>query len=115
MDIAKTSDITVSVGLDPQGVPARITWNASDALGTPATQESKAILLAFFDADTRDTLKIDLWTKEMMVEEMDKFMYQTLRGLADTYYKATQNTELANQMQQFIQHFGEVTKVIAKK
>jgi hypothetical protein len=41
-------------------------------------------------------------------------MYQTLRGLADTYYRATQNRELATDMQQFVQYFGEKTEILPK-
>ena len=74
----------------------------------------KAMLLSFFDEDTRDTLKIDLWTKEMQVVEMDRFFYQNLRAMADTYFRATKNQELANHMQQFANYFGEKTEVIPK-
>ncbi|MEY4905038.1 MAG: hypothetical protein RLZZ292_2853, partial [Bacteroidota bacterium] len=58
--------------------------------------------------------KIDIWTQEMQVLEMDRMVYQTIRALADTYFKATQNTELANQMQQFAQFFGEQVEIIPK-
>jgi hypothetical protein len=50
----------------------------------------------------------------MQVLEMDRMVYQTIRALADTYFKATQNTELANQMQQFAQFFGEQVEIIPK-
>jgi hypothetical protein len=57
-------------------------------------------------------MKIDLWTTEMQVIEMDRFFFQTLRAMADTYFKATQNAELATAMQQFVQYFGEKTQII---
>ena len=70
------------------------------------------MLLSFFDEESKDTLKIDLWTTEMQVIEMDRFFFQTLRGLADTYFKATQNAELATSMRQFVHYFGEKTGIL---
>lgn len=104
-EIKRKSEITITVGLDEQNIPSEIIWNAEDSGG--GLQPCKAMLLSLFDEESLDTVKLDLWTKYMQIDEMDRFMYQTLRGLADSYYKATQNSELANQFQSFIQHFGE--------
>jgi len=41
-------------------------------------------------------------------------MYQTLRGLADTYRNATNNSKLANDMQKFVEYFGQETEIIPK-
>jgi len=46
------------------------------------------------------------------VMEMDRFVYQMVRSLADTYYRATNNADLANEMQRFAQYFGEKTEII---
>jgi len=72
------------------------------------------MLLSIFDRESMETLKIDLWTKDMQVIEMDRFFFQTLRAMADTYYKATQNAQLANEMQRFVQYFGEKTEILPK-
>lgn len=114
-EAVKTSDITCRVGLDAQNVPVKIEWKAQDSPDTPEFKEAKAMLISFFDKDYRDTYKIDLWTNELQVDEMNKFMYQTLRGLADTYFRATNNKEMANDMQKFVQYFGEKTEVAAPK
>lgn len=107
----KKNRIAIDISLDEQKVPQAIEWsNQQD----DKTQQAKAMLLSFFDIEHRDTFKIDLWTKEMQVIEMDRFFYQTLRGLADTYFRATQNKELASDMQRFVQYFGEKTEVIPK-
>ena len=106
----QTSDINIKIGLNEEKLPVRIDWEASD---NPAgAQMAKAMLLAFFDDETKDTLKIDLWTTEMQVMEMDRFFFQTLRGLADTYFRATQNNEMAADMQRFVHYFGEKTGII---
>ena len=111
----KKSDIIVSVNLDADNVPVAMSWSAPDAIGGSKNQTCKAMLLAFFNGETRETMKIDLWTKAMQVDEMDMFMYQTLRSLCDTYYKATNNVELANAMANFTQYFGEQVAVIPRE
>ncbi len=108
----KKSYIEIAVQLNEQGMPETIDWKAPDNPHHNDWQASKAMLLSLFDKETRDTMKIDLWTTDMQVVEMDRFMFQTLRSLADTYFKATQNHELANQMQQFVQYFGEKTEIL---
>jgi len=111
--IKKRSKITVEVGLGANQMPVEMKWGASDKPGP--SEACKGMLLALFNEQTKETMKIDLWTKEMQVVEMDRFMYQTLRGLADTYFKATGNKELANQMQQFVFYFGQATGAIPKQ
>ncbi len=105
-------EIRVKVSLGDDKVPEKITWNAPGPEGK--NQEAKAMLLSFFDKKTRETLRIDLWTKEMQVVEMDRFMYQTLRSLADSYMRATSNQKLAGSLQQFAQFFGEETEIIPR-
>lgn len=112
--VTKTSEIKIKVGLNEKNVPVAMEWKADDQ-PDPNWKKSKAMLLSLFEPDTLDTLKIDLWTTEMQVGEMDRMMYQTFRGLADTYFKATQNRELAIEMQKFVQYFGERTEVIPKQ
>jgi hypothetical protein len=55
-----------------------------------------------------------LWTKELQVAEMDRFMYQVLQSLSQTYLKATNNKELAEDMARFAQYFGEKTEIVPK-
>ena len=108
------SKINIAVGKDEQGVPATIHWESVNE-DQRQGQEAKAMLISFFDKETRDTFKIDLWTTEMQIMEMDRFFYQTLRGMADTYFKATKNHQLATDMQKFVQYFGEQTEILKKE
>jgi gliding motility-associated protein GldC len=103
--------VTIHVNLDERNMPESMTWDATDS---PDAQPCKAMLLSLFDEVNRDILKIDLWTRDMQIVEMDRLMYQTLKGLADTYFTATKNNELATQMQQFAQYFGEKTQSIGQ-
>lgn len=110
-----TSDIKITISLDEQNIPDKINWEADNSPDGEKQKSAKAMLLAFFDEETKDTLKIDLWTKDMQVIEMDRFFFQTLRAMTDTYFKATQNSKLATDMQRFVQFFGEQTEIIPKK
>lgn len=110
-DIQKSSDITLRVGLNAENVPVKIEWGASDRNGG-ALEECKAMAVALFDKEHRDTLRIDLWTKEMQVIEMDRFVYQTLKSLSQTYLRATQNKELAEEMAKFAHFFGQKTEIL---
>lgn len=111
-NVVHTNEISIKVGLDENKMPIDILWTADKNDGSVELQTCKAILLSLFDGVHQETLKIDLWTKDMMVSEMDRFMFQTLRALSETYFKASQNAALANEMQRFVQYFGEKTEVI---
>ena len=114
-EITKKTKIEINVGLNAENVPVEMDWHSEDNPNATGPQATKAMLLSIFDKENKETLKIDLWTYDMQVMEMDRFFYQTFRGLADTYYKATQNRELAVEMQKFVQYFGEKTEVIPKE
>lgn len=107
----KTTTLTIEVQLDDKNIPDKILWKAHDQ-ADPTMQDAKAMLLSFFDRASRDTLKIDLWTKDMQMDEMDRFVYYTLRSLTDTYQRATNNADLAREMLDFVNYFGEKTEIL---
>lgn len=112
--VKSKNTIKIDVALNEEKHPVGISWNSTANPEGTKDSECKAMLLSLFDKDHLDTYKIDLWTSEMQVAEMDRFMFQTLRALADTYFKATRNQELANDMQRFVQYFGEETEIVKK-
>lgn len=112
-EIVKSSDITIRVGLNAENVPVKIEWGASDR-NNGRMDECKAMAVALFDKEHRDTLRIDLWTKEMQVIEMDRFVYQVLKSLGQTYLRATQNKDLAEDLAKFAHYFGEKTEIVPK-
>lgn len=113
--VVKKSLIEIEIGLNEDKHPETIHWRSNDNPNGSDFTECKAISLALFDKDYKDTLKIDLWTTEMQVVEMDRFMFQTLRSLADTYFRATNNQQLANDMQLFVDYFGKQTGIITEE
>ncbi len=112
--MSKSSIITLTVNLDENKHPKEMFWEAQDSDEPQNKKAIKAMMVSLFDKDHLDTLKIDLWTNEMQVVEMDRFMYQTLKAMADTYFKATNNSNLANAMQGFAEYFGEETNILPK-
>ena len=100
----KTSTINIEVALDDERIPSSISWNASDTTAGEM-QKAKAMMLAFWDGAEKTALRIDLWTKEMMLDEMADFYYQTFMTMADSYGRATQHSELVEEMKTFAKGF----------
>jgi gliding motility-associated protein GldC len=98
------STITIDVVLDDNRMPENIEWKATGSTAD-STQNAKAMMLAFWDGAEKSSLRIDLWTQKMMVDEMADFYYQTLMSMADTYNRATKQTELMNEMKNFAKTF----------
>ena len=105
MAVTHTSEITLKVGLDENRVPEELKWSAQD--GVINEEEAKAMLLSVWDSNNQESLKIDLWTKDMPVDEMKVFFHQTLVTMADTFYKATQDEKMTATMKDFCDYFAE--------
>ena len=98
------SRITIDVTLDENRVPEAIHWNASENAAANA-QKAKGMMLSFWDGADKTALRVDLWTKDMMVDEMTDFLYQTIMTMADTYDRATHQHELVEDMKNFARNF----------
>lgn len=109
-EVIKQSAIHFDIGLDKENLPVKIQWNADDA-DAEGLQDAKAIILSLWDGIQQNALRIDLWTKDMNVEEMNLFMFQTLATLGDTYERATNNTAIAEEIREFAHHFGHKADV----
>ncbi len=101
----KKSEISVQIELDQNHVPEKIQWQASD--GQQELTECKAAFLSFWDSKSKESLRIDLWTKEMTTDEMTYFFYQMLASMADTLERATNQDKMAADMRDFCQHFAD--------
>jgi gliding motility-associated protein GldC len=98
------STIQVKIQLDEQKIPQSIDWSATDSTAQEA-QAARAMMLTFWDPTDKTALRIDLWTKEMMVDEMADFFYQNIMGMGDTYMRATQDKELSDEFKKFAKTF----------
>lgn len=103
--MTRTSDIRLSVISDDDGV-RDIVWEADDA-PDEGRQQAKAMFLALWDARERNALRIDLWTRDLTVDDMNDFVFQTLLTLADTYRNATGDKEIMSEIKIFAREFAQ--------
>jgi gliding motility-associated protein GldC len=105
--MAKTikSKIELNVELDENRVPEKLKWSAQD--GGVDNEDAKAIMLSVWDSKAQETLKIDLWTKDMPIDEMKLFFHQTLVTMSDTFMRATQDEKMTATMKDFCDYFAE--------
>ena len=87
-------------------------WTAKD--GGVEKASSKAMLLSIWDHKAKETLRIDLWTKDMPVDEMKKFFHQTLVAMSDTFERATEDEKMAATMKDFCDYFAEKLDLLEK-
>ncbi|OMP31565.1 MULTISPECIES: gliding motility protein GldC [Mangrovimonas] len=99
------STITLNVELDENRIPENLSWTAQD--GGIENEEAKAMLLSVWDSKAQETLRIDLWTKDMPVDEMKLFFHQTLVAMSDTFHRATQDEKMTATMKDFCDYFAE--------
>ncbi len=102
--IMSQSSIIIDVHTDENSVPDGISWKATDT-GVEDPQKAKAMMLSFWDGAEKTALRIDLWTKDMMVDEMADFFFQTMMTMAETYGRATNHKEMVEEMKKFAQDF----------
>lgn len=105
-----TSEIKFLIDLDENRVPEKLQWSAED--GGVNQQQAKAIMLSIWDSKVQETLRIDLWTKDMPVDEMKKFFHQTLVAMSDTFQRATDDQQMTDTMKDFCEYFAEKMELI---
>ncbi|NGX84615.1 gliding motility protein GldC [Aequorivita sp. KMM 9714] len=105
MAVKHKSEIRLNVGLDENKIPETIHWTAED--GGVTNEESKAVMLSVWDHKNKESLRIDLWTKEMPMDEMKIFFHQTLTAMADTFQRATNDDKMSDTMRDFCDYFAE--------
>lgn len=99
------SKIELNVELDENRVPEKLSWTAQD--GGITNEKAKAMMLSVWDSDAQETLRVDLWTKDMPVDEMKLFFHQTLVEMSNTFYRATQDEKMMATMKDFTDYFAE--------
>jgi gliding motility-associated protein GldC len=104
------SEIKFNIELDENRVPEKLTWSAQD--GGVQAEEAKAIMLSIWDSKAKETMRIDLWTKDMPVDEMKIFFHQTLVAMSDTFKRATDDEKMADTMKDFCDYFAEKLELV---
>lgn len=111
--ITKTSKIEVNVGTNENNVPVRMLWSAED--GDINKKEAMAMFLSLWDPKDKNTMKVDLWTKDMSIEEMKQFFHQTLLTMADTFQSATGEKNICEDLRDYCYHFAEKMEILPEE
>ncbi|MCX8081171.1 MAG: gliding motility protein GldC [Bacteroidia bacterium] len=99
----KENELKFTVFTDESNLPERIEWSAS---GQNSNREAKSVMVAIWDKTELQTLRVDVWTKDMSIEEMKIFFHQNMVTLANTYKNATNDQQTAQEVLDFLQILG---------
>ena len=102
----KKSEINFSIELDDQNVPDNILWNATDKPGDD-DDHTRAISIAVWDDIEKNTMRLDLWTKDMPIHEMKKFYIDALGGMSQSLLSATGDEKMANSIDALCTQLGK--------
>ena len=102
-----TSEIKLKITVDENHLPHKIEWEAPDA---NEGSICKSMMLALWDEKENNTMRIDLWTKDMLVGEMKRFFLQSLGGMNETLRSATNDNEWFNEVETTLQVLAEKLK-----
>jgi len=102
----KTAEIKLTIDLDDNNVPERILWESTDSENKEALPV-KSMMLALWDQNYNNALRIDLWTKDMPVDEMKTFFYQTLMTMGDSFLRATGEENIVEDLRDYCAHFAD--------
>ncbi len=109
MAIKYRNKVILEVGLDENRIPEEIKWTATDA--GIEKEPAEAFLLSVWNDQTKETLRLDLWTKNMKLYEMQFFIWQTIQSLAETYRKATSDDKMADTILDLADYMEEKLKL----
>lgn len=110
----KTAEIKITVELDDNNNPDNILWESTDAETTDKVPV-KAMILALWDHNYKNSMRIDLWTKDMPADEMKRFFYETLQTMGDSFLKATNETLIVEDLRDYCAHFADKMGIIEGK
>lgn len=106
----KTAEIKLTIQLDDNNIPENILWESTDSANEEALPV-QAMMLSLWDNSYKNTLKIDLWTKEMPVDEMKRFFYETLQTMGDTFLRATGEKNIVEDLRDYCAHFADKMEI----
>lgn len=102
----RTSEIRLKIELDDKNVPEKIFWVADEGPSS-GLEEAKAINLALWDPNKKETLSINLWAKDMAVHEMKRFYIDMIGGMAQSILQSTNDEVMAGELELVCQRMAE--------
>ncbi len=109
----RKAEIKLTIELDDSNVPENITWESTDHESQEALKV-KSMMLALWDYNFKNSLRIDLWTKDMPVDEMKRFFYETLQTMGDSFLRATGEEAIVGDLRDYCAHFAEKMGIAEK-
>ncbi len=101
------SEIKFKVELDKDNIPEKIYWDA-DHKDEPGYSETKSISVSLWDDSNKNTLRIDLWAKDMPMDEMKRFYVDCLGGISQTLLNSTGDEYMSGEIndlcERLVQH-----------
>jgi len=109
---SKTSEIKLSIELDQENIPHKIRWEAQ---GGQTSRLADAFHLYIWDSQDKAVYNMEMWTKDMLVDDMNIHFFQSIMQMAESYQRATGNKDITKMIKEFGYQFGEETKIIQKQ
>lgn len=104
------SKIVFDVQLDKDHVPEKIQWSATDNPQGEVATETKAVSISLWDQAQKHSLRIDLWAKDMPVEEMKRFYIESLAGIGDSVKRSTGDDGMSQKIHDLCEELVEYLK-----
>ena len=98
------------VELDENNLPNSIKMLEEKA--SNSSIDLKALMIAAWDAKRKETLRVDIWTKDMPVNDMFIMYHQNMMGMATSLEKSTGQNKLANALRDYCDFFAKETKIL---
>ncbi len=111
--VKSISEIKIQIGLDENKLPVEMKWDAPD--GDVKDEHAKALMLSLWNGEEKNTMKMDMWVKEMSIEEMKQFFHQTLLTMADTFERATGETNIVEDLRDYCYHFADKMNILPEQ
>mgnify|MGYP001246605907 FL=1 len=103
-------NLKFEIELDENHLPLKIIMKSAE--NNLNEDRIKALMISAWSAYSKETLRIDLWTKDMPVNDMYIMFHQTMLGMAVSLEKSTGHNKLAGALRDYCHFFAEQTKII---
>ncbi len=108
--MSRNTEIKLNITLDDNHLAEHITWDAPD--GGISNRQASAFFISLWDKTEGNTMRVELWEKDLMVDEMKHFIHQSMLSLSEVYQKATGDEQLSNDIRQFCMYFAEKSGIV---
>src|ERR1700749_3747539 len=109
----KRAEIKLTIDMDENNVTENILWESTDSQNKEALPV-KSMMVDLWDKNYKNSLGIDLWTKDMPVDEMKRFFYETLQTMGDSFLRATGETNIVEDLRDYCAHFADKMEITQK-